>query len=106
MDPVKQIYEKTNLALKITNALGYNMPPPFLFGKSAVVDPEFNKGDFDYDKERRKSLEENVRYRHSRGGRTQSQKTARYDKSVGNLPRGRLYLFPSPRLPVHTDESP
>jgi hypothetical protein len=38
------------LALKITSALGYNMPPPFLFGKSVVVDPELNKGDYNKDK--------------------------------------------------------
>ena len=49
MDPLRIIDEKTNLALKITNALGYNLPPPFLFGKSVVVDPEL--GALDYNKE-------------------------------------------------------
>ena len=50
MDPVKLVNEKTNLALKITNALGYNIPPPFLFGKSVVVDPELNKSDYNKEK--------------------------------------------------------
>jgi len=49
MDPVKLINEKTNLALKITNALGYNMPPPFLFGKSVVVDPALHSWDYNED---------------------------------------------------------
>ena len=47
MDTVQLINEKTNLALKITNALGYNLPPPFLFGKSVVVDPDLGKSDYD-----------------------------------------------------------
>jgi hypothetical protein len=36
MDPVQNFYDKTNLALTITNALGFNFPPPFLFSKSVV----------------------------------------------------------------------
>jgi len=50
MDPIRLIHEKTNLALKITNALGYKVPPPFLFGKSVVVDPELNKSDYNKEK--------------------------------------------------------
>jgi hypothetical protein len=50
MDPIKIINEKTNLALKITNALGYNMPLPFLFGKSVVVDPALNVSDYNKEK--------------------------------------------------------
>jgi len=50
VDPVRVFEEKTNLALKITNALGYKIPPPFLFGKSVVIDPEFNKHDYDKDR--------------------------------------------------------
>ena len=50
MDPIKLVNEKTNLALKITNALGYNMPPPFLFGKSVVVDPELHASDYNKEK--------------------------------------------------------
>jgi hypothetical protein len=47
MDPIREINERTNLALKITNALGYNLPPPFLFGKSIVIDPALKKSDYD-----------------------------------------------------------
>jgi len=47
MTPVREINERTNLALQITNALGYNMPPPFLFGKSVVVDATLNTSDYD-----------------------------------------------------------
>ncbi|MCL2290826.1 MAG: DUF6046 domain-containing protein [Bacteroidetes bacterium] len=50
MDPIRAINEKTNLALKITNAFGYNIPPPFLFGKSVVLDPQLNSSDYDKDK--------------------------------------------------------
>jgi hypothetical protein len=50
MDPIREINERTNLALKITNALGYNMPSAFLFGKSVVVDPALNTSDYNEDK--------------------------------------------------------
>ncbi|MDR0206041.1 MAG: DUF6046 domain-containing protein [Bacteroidales bacterium] len=50
MDPVRVVNEKTNLAMKITNALGYNTPPSFLFGKSVVLDPELNKSDYSKDR--------------------------------------------------------
>jgi hypothetical protein len=36
MNPLQVLYDKTNLALQITNALGYSVPPPFLFSKSIV----------------------------------------------------------------------
>jgi hypothetical protein len=36
MSQAQVIFDKTNLALQITNALGYNVPPPFLFSKSIV----------------------------------------------------------------------
>jgi hypothetical protein len=50
MDPVRLINEKTNLALQITNALGYNLPPSFLFGKSVVVDAAWHLADYDREK--------------------------------------------------------
>jgi len=47
MDPIQFIHEKTNLALKITNALGYNIPPAFLLGKSVVPDAGLLLPDYD-----------------------------------------------------------
>jgi len=50
MDAIREIHERTNLALRITNALGYSMPPAFLFGKSVVVDPELGESDYNSDR--------------------------------------------------------
>lgn len=40
MGILNNIHDKTNLAKYITNALGYAVPPPFLFNKVLIVAPD------------------------------------------------------------------
>lgn len=40
MGVLNNIHDKTNLAKYITNALGYAVPPPFLFNKVLIVAPD------------------------------------------------------------------